>query len=86
MERAVEMSILALYVAVSCALVFRLHSQVRVRLPREQSVEFMPIWNYWRMLQLHREFYPSSRLRLTACLWEFGGAVAVFLVFMFWKF
>ncbi len=86
MERAVKMSILVLFVAVSWALAFRLRSQVNVRLPPGQSAKIMPNWNYWRMLQLHREFYPSSLLRLAACLWEFGGAVAVFLVFMFWKF
>ena len=83
MERIVKLSILAVYVAVSCGFAFRLRSQVNMRLPRGQSAEFVPLWNYLRMLELHREFYPDSRVRLAACLWDAAGAVAVFLLLMF---
>jgi hypothetical protein len=84
MQRVVQMSILALYVAVSCGFAFRLRSQVNARLPRGQSAEFVPIWNYWRMLKLHQKFYPDSPLRLAVYLWEFAGAAAVFLLLAFW--
>lgn len=80
MERLVAVSILAVYVAVSCALAFRLRSQVNVRLPRGQSAKIMPAWNYWRTLKLHRKFYPVSRLRLAVYLLDFAGPLAFFLV------
>ena len=85
MQRTVPMSIGALWVVISCVFAFRLRSQVNVRLPPGESAEFVPIWNYWRMLKLHRKFYPDSRLRLAVYLWEFAGAPAVFLIIAFWK-
>ena len=85
MQRLVSMSILALYVVICGVLAFRLRSQVNVRLPPGESAELVPIWNYWRMLKLHRKFYPDSPLRLAACLWEFAGAPVVFLIVAFWK-
>ena len=71
-----------LWIALSWVLAYRLRSEVDARLDPPERSEVWPSWEYWDMLQRHRELYPKSRLRLAAYLCHLGSLV-LFLVLIF---
>ena len=75
------MPIVFLYIGTTWVFAYCLRSQVNARLPRGETCEIWPNCEYWRMLRLHKNFYPNSRLRLIAYVWEIGGflSMALFL-------
>jgi hypothetical protein len=74
---------LFLWIGLSWVLAYRLRSEVNARLVPPQRSEVWPSWQYWRMLRLHQEFYPGSRLRLAAYMCHIGSfASFILLIFL----
>jgi hypothetical protein len=71
-----------IWIGLSWILAYRLCSQVNIKLIPPQRARVWPSWQYWRMLQLHREFYPSSWLRSAAYLCH-AGCFAWFVALLF---
>ena len=74
------MPMVFLYIGVTWVFAYWLRSQVNAKLPRGETSEIWPNWNYWRMLRLHKSFYPNSTLRLVAQVWEIGGCLILILL------
>jgi hypothetical protein len=59
-----------IWIGLSWVLAYRLRSQVNLKLIPPERAKVWPSWNYWQTLQLHREFYPTSHLRLAIYLYH----------------
>ncbi len=74
-------AVIFLWIALSWVLAYRMRSEVNARLVPPERSEVWPSWEYWYMLQRHRELYPSSRLRLAAYLCHLGTVLFFVLSF-----
>jgi hypothetical protein len=75
-------AVLFLLTAISWILAYRLRSEVNAKLVPPQRSEVWPSWRYWRMLRLHQELYPSSRLRLAVYLCHLSAFVWLVLMLL----